>query len=223
MYVVLMNYADHDPLLSVPKIAYDDVNSTVKPDFDSGNKFCFMLSGRIRTSLGSGLPTLAINDVPSLKKGFPDGKTPHKTIATGIPDATRFFAVVEIPRDGRLDPWNFYIKSGEFNGQEHGCMPRSLSQTFPFPGPVTFFMDATDLAKTVIVKKDVTFAISNGSLKKGGHYMGYANFFEETIVTVHVPKDHSNDCQKYDASVPPVPICTEPQDLQVDCAPSQWP
>jgi len=223
LLAVLMNYSQHDPILSIPKPAYDEDNSTVTPDFSSGNKKCFVLEGHVGTSLGSGIPpTGDITDVPQMLKGFPQGINPHASLTSGSLDLSRFSAVFHFPPVGMLSPLGYYAKQGDFNAQKHGCIPRSLSLTFPFSGPLTFYMNG-DMSKKVIVKLDVVVAITNGSTTSaGGHYSAYANFFKEPSTTIYTPTNNANDCTKNPNALP-VPACSQPTDLEVDCSPVRYP
>src|SRR5687767_10356116 len=88
----LMKHTGHLAVLSVPTDQFLDKESTLTGTV-KGDLTCFPLSGRVLTSLGSAVPTLAIDRVPESKVGFPEGKTVHATAKVGAPDGARFSAV----------------------------------------------------------------------------------------------------------------------------------
>lgn len=220
---VLMKHGPHEAVLSVPVGKFLAGQSTLPGTLNSnGTLRCFTLSGRILTSLGSGIPTLNANfdEVPSTKEGFPDGKTLHATIKGGNP--ALFSAVFEFPA-GDLELNTYFAYKGSFNGQDYRCIPKTVLFTKASADPVTFYIDS--LANTVVVEGDAVVAITNlDPAAGGGHYHAFEKLFNEAIGTIHEPKSDQNQPCTPTANPTPVLTCTTTaQDPDVDCSPVRFP
>jgi hypothetical protein len=222
MVVMLMNHPDHEPLLSVPKNKYLRDESGLQPPSDSGNFYCFDLVGRTVTSLGSGVPARTIDDVPRLKRAFPQASKPNGTVKKGKPDPARFHAAFELPSAGALTIIGYYDNDGTFdNGTTTECIPRALLYKVAVSDPVTFYIG--DVSNTVVVEPDAVVSITNKepSASASPHYARYKYFVDDTISVENLLKPTGKDCSKPPSG--PVASCTGAADLDVGCSPVRYP
>lgn len=214
--VALMAHDDHVPLLTVHK---DYLEDTTEVPIEAGDLRCFDLSGRVISSLGSGVPGGRIVDVPSTSLGFPTGVTPNASAHRGQPDANRFFAVFELPVTGELNVLGYYRNNGSFNSAPSIPIPESLIYTATVNASVTFYIG--DLIHTVVVRGDSSVSITNLDPNVAGHhYHGFGVLFDEPDTFKYEPARTADPSGKPQY---PVPNCTTGQDLDVDCSPVRFP
>lgn len=217
---VLMNHGSHKAGLSVPTSKVDAAETTHKST-TSANLSCFALQGRVLTSLGAGMPTLQIDDVPRTVLGFPQGKTAKESIIKGAPETTKFNAVFEFPGSGTLTVLDYFGTEGTFDGTNFACIPMSVQFDTGTTDPVTFYVG--DLKTTVVVDGSATVAITNlDPNSDGGHYHAYKDLFDETITTITTPsQQNGGKCGKAKGVV--IATCATFRNLDVDCSPVRFP
>jgi hypothetical protein len=212
---VLMSYQAHESVLSV-KTGDVDMSETSLQGSTSGNLSCFPLSGRITTSLGTGLPATdtASAEIPRTKLGFPGGKTVHTSVKMGTPNLQRFFAVFDLPPGGTFAVHEYVKDQATFDGDKtHACIPVSVSYDVAATAPVTFYVGVD----TVVVGPSATVSITNLDVNMtGNHYPAFAQLFNENT-TINVPTKSATPCSKLTGKK--VPNCTTGADLDITCSP----
>lgn len=222
---VLMAAPAHVPFVSLdPSHVREGTDAHGKCEEDV---CCFTLKDRVTSNLGSGLAKkVDLPSVPKLKKvasggGAPD--TPKENVKKRKPD-TKFHAYVELPPGGDLVELDYFATQVAFNGTSFGCIARTVRYVVPASGgDVTFLING----KKLIVADDAVLYIQNASLKGSSapphpHFPEYCEFFEPKATAIHSPdKTGQPECRKPLGE--PLPSCSGPISLDVDCSNSQFP
>ena len=222
---VLMGATGHRPILTVPNAFVDP--STTAPAIGNGiGVTCYGARDRVETNLPSGLSTISLPHVPRLSDpriatGGGAPTTPHPNIRRRRADP-KFHAYLELPAGGTVEELDFYLDSVAFNGHSFGCIARTTIYRKATSSNVTFRIRG----KIVVVSPNARLFLTNASLAGGGapahpHFPEYRTFFDPQATTVW-PPIATGTCES--GSAPdPLPSCTGPIDLDVDCSNTQFP
>lgn len=189
---------------------------------DSGEIWCFPLTGRVRWPGFPGGKAAHLDKVglPSLlhvTSGTMDQLSPQFDAET--PSANVFHALAELPQGGWLSPAGFFPEEVDFNSTPYGPMPHSMQYIVATEHAEDGRMEITIGNKKIVLRAEAEIVISNicsDAESDGLHFQNYKLLFKPPARIVLNPVKTTRPCS-FGTDPGPLPKCAEESTLQVDC------